>query len=156
MTNLLSHEFPYPGNLDVTYAQLSTQFFHYLMSVGRIEEEGQFRSKREQSSPLPQYSDPQVICYVAEQCASAIRLEVDQLLRAADRCVQLGSPTVAFELCLMDRTGATDSKAREVAKLLDEDTASEVAAALGTAHRTVYSKIVGFTRFFPPQTTECR
>jgi len=82
-----------------------------------------------------QCSDPQVICYVAEQCASAIRLEVDQLLRAADRCVQLGSPTVAFELCLMDRTGATDSKAREVAKLLGEDTASEVAAALGTAHR---------------------
>ena len=92
-----------------------------------------------------------MICYVAEQCASAARLEEDQLLRAADRCVQLGSPTAAFELCLLDRTGATDSKAREVARLLGEDAATEVAAALATAHRTVfvdhwnYCSFVGIT-----------
>ena len=87
-----------------------------------------------------------MICYVAEQCASAtVRLEEEQLLRAADRCVQLGSPAAAFELCLMDRTGsATDAKAREVARLLGEDAASEVASALARTHRTVHSKIVGF------------
>ena len=88
-----------------------------------------------------------MIRYVAEQCASAagVRLEEEQLLRAADRCVQLGSPTAAFELCLMDRTGAaTDAKAREVARLLGEDAASDVAAALARTLRTVHSKIVGF------------
>ena len=82
------------------------------------------------SSLLPQCSDPQVICYVADQCSSAVQLDEEQLLRAADRCVQLGSPAAAFELCLTDRRRAADSKAREVARLLDEDAASEVVAAL--------------------------
>ena len=77
------------------------------------------------SSLLPQCSDPQVICYVADQCSSAVQLDEEQLLRAADRCVQLGSPAAAFELCLTDRRRA-DSKAREVARLLDEDAAPEV------------------------------
>ena len=81
------------------------------------------------SSLLPQCSDPQVICYVADQCSSAVQLDEEQLLRAADRCVQLGSPAAAFELCLTDRRRA-DSKAREVARLLDEDVAPEVVAAL--------------------------
>ena len=100
--------------------------------------------KNQQNFPLPQCSDAQVISYVAEQCLSAVRLEEEQLLRAADRCVQLGSPAAAFHLCLMGRSSgavAVDSKAREVARLLDEDASSEVAAALASARRTVHWKI---------------
>ena len=85
-----------------------------------------------------------MISYVAEQCLSAVRLEEEQLLRAADRCVQLGSPAAAFHLCLLGRSSgavAVDSKAREVARLLDEDASSEVAAALASARRTVHWKI---------------
>ena len=86
-----------------------------------------------------------MISYVAEQCLSAVRLEEEQLLRAADRCVQLGSPAAAFHLCLMGRSSsgavAVDSKAREVARLLDEDASSEVAAALASARRRVHWKI---------------
>ena len=58
-------------------------------------------------------ADPAVVSYVAEQCATVAGGggggggggEQSLWLRAAERCVQLGSPAAAFRLCLMNRWG---------------------------------------------------